>query len=134
MTAIVCIEDRGGILFLNRRVGRDIAVCRDIAKDHGTVCMTEYSLPLFQEVQINTCVRKSPLSDGELGDVCFIENGEILNNINKISHLIIYRWNRRYPSDVKLGFEPQALGFKLVSTVDFEGQAHEKITKEIYLR
>lgn len=132
MTAIVCIEDRGGILFLKRRVSRDREVYRDIAENYIKVYMTSYSLPLFDGVKINTGVRLLPISEGERGEVCFVESGEIADNIHKISRLVIYRWNRTYPSDVKLGFEPEEMGFKRVSTTELVGYSHEKITKDIY--
>ena len=134
MTAIVCIEDRGGILFNSRRVGRDLEVRRDIARDFGKVYMTEYSRLLFSDVELDAAVRVSPLSEGVRGDVCFIESDEIKDNLENISRIVLYRWNRRYPSDVKLGFEPADAGFRLVSTTDFVGQAHERITKEVYIR
>ena len=132
MTAIVCVEDRGGILFLKRRVSRDREVYRDIAGDYKKVYMTSYSLPLFDGVKINTGVRLLPISEGERGEVCFVESGEIADNIHKISRLVIYRWNRTYPSDVKLGFDPEDLGFERVSTTELVGYSHEKITKDIY--
>ena len=132
MTAIVCTEDRGGILFLKRRVSRDREVYRDIAENYDKVYMTCYSLPLFDNVKIDTSVRLSPISEGARGDVCFIESGEIADNVHKISRLVIYRWNSRYPSDVKLGFEPCAMGFSHVSTTEFAGYSHEKITKDVY--
>ena len=132
MTAIVCVEDRGGILFLKRRVSRDREVYRDIAENYIKVYMTSYSLPLFDGVKINTGVRLLPISEGERGEVCFVESGEIADNIHKISRLVIYRWNRTYPSDVKLGFEPEEMGFKRVSTAELVGYSHEKITKDIY--
>ena len=132
MTAIVCIEDRGGILFLKRRVSRDREVYRDIAKSYDTVYMTSYSLPLFEGVEIDAMVRLSPITEGERGDVCFIEDGEIAENLHKISRLVIYRWNRTYPSDVKLGFEPEDLGFERVSTSELVGYSHEQLTKDIY--
>ena len=134
MTAIVCIEDRGGILFLKRRVSRDIEVLRDIARDHERISLTEYSLPLFKDLKIDAIVRELPLCSGEDGDVCFIEDGSIKENIEKIVRLIIYKWNRTYPSDIKLGFEPSAAGFKLVFSREFVGNSHEKITKEVYER
>lgn len=132
MTAIVCIEDRGGILFLKRRVSRDREVYRDIAENYIKVYMTSYSLPLFDGVKINTGVRLLPIFEGERGEVCFVESGEIADNIHKISRLVIYRWNRTYPSDVKLGFDPEEMGFKRVSTTELVGYSHEKITKDIY--
>ena len=132
MTAIVCIEDRGGILFLKRRVSRDREVYRDIAGDYNEVYMTSYSLPLFDGVEIDAGIRLAPVSEGERGEVCFVESGEIADNIHKISRLVIYRWNRTYPFDVKLGFEPENLGFKRVSTTELVGYSHEKITKDVY--
>lgn len=134
MTAIVCIEDRCGILFLKRRVSRDAYVYDDIAKDHEKILLTSYSLPLFEGRKLDTGVCLSPLSEGKRGDVCFIESGEIKDNLDRISRLIIYRWNRKYPSDVKLGFEPEDEGFSLKASSDFKGNAHDKITKEIYER
>ena len=134
MTAIVCIEDRGGILFLKRRVGRDTYVYDDIERDHSKILLTSYSLPLFEGRKLDTGVCVSPLSSGKAGDVCFIENGEIKEHLDKISRLIIYHWNRKYPSDVKLGFLPTEVGFNLASVTEFVGHAHDKITKEVYTK
>lgn len=132
MTAIVCVEDRGGILFLKRRVSRDREVYRDIAENYDKIYMTSYSLPLFDGVKIEAGIRLSPISEGQHGDVCFVESGEIADRIHRISRLVIYRWNSRYPSDVKLGFEPEDMGFSHLSTTEFAGYSHEKITKDIY--
>ena len=134
MTAIVCIEDRGGILFLRRRVSRDVEIARDSARDYEKILLTKYSLPLFDAVNLDTGVCISPLTEGNGGDVCFIEDGSVKENLDKISRLIIYKWNRTYPSDIKLGFEPSAVGFKLVFSREFVGNSHEKITKEVYER
>ena len=132
MTVIVCIEDRGGILFNKRRVGRDALVYDDIARDHDRILLNSYSLPLFEGRIPETVICNSPISQGSAGDVCFIESGEIKDNLDRISRIILYRWNRRYPSDVRLGFEPGEVGFSLEATSEFVGNAHERITKEIY--
>lgn len=132
MTAIVCVEDRGGILFLKRRVSRDREVYRDIAENYDKVYVTSYSLPLFDEVEIDAGIRKAPLAEGERGEVCFVESGEIADNLHKISRLVIYRWNRTYPFDVGMGFDPEEMGFERVSTTELVGYSHEKITKDIY--
>ena len=45
----------------------------------------------------------------------------------------LYKWNRKYPSDVK--FPKDMLNdFKLEGSTDFEGNSHEKITEERYVR
>lgn len=134
MTAIVCIEDRGGILFLGRRVSRDVEVARDIARDFRKILLSGYSLPLFDGVKIDTGVCVSPLLEGRAGDAAFIEDASIKDNLGKISRLIIYKWNRTYPSDTKLGVLPEDEGFRLVSSCEFVGNSHKTITKEVYER
>lgn len=134
MTAIVCIDDRGGILFLGRRNGRDREVYRDIARSFSRILLTEYSRELFSDIDIETVVTQSPLASASGDDVCFIESSEITGAADKISRLIIYKWNRKYPSDTRLGFLPTEVGFSLVATEEFVGKAHDKITKEIYER
>ena len=52
---------------------------------------------------------------------------------DKINSVIVYKWNRQYPSDMKLDIEPSE-GRVLVSSVEFAGYSHEKITKEVYSR
>jgi hypothetical protein len=46
--------------------------------------------------------------------------------------MIIYKWNRVYPSDLSLDVYPDKIGLKLHESFDFKGQAHEKITREIW--
>ena len=49
-----------------------------------------------------------------------------------IESVILYKWNRRYPSDTK--FDLDLNGWTLISTTDFPGSSHEKITEEVYIR
>ena len=67
-------------------------------------------------------------------DTCFVENRALSAYAERIKKLIIYRWNRHYPSDMTFDIEPEKEGFRLLHTEDFEGNSHEKITKEIYVR
>jgi len=134
MTAVICVEDRGGVLFLGRRVSRDIEVIRDISRICSRILVTEYSRALFDGIEIDAVVCRSLFKEAKSTDTLFVENGEIRENLAKITRLIIYKWNRTYPSDVKLGFCPEDEGLKLTSTVDFPGKSHEKITREVYER
>ena len=45
---------------------------------------------------------------------------------------MLYRWNRRYPSDLK--FDLPLEGFTLRQRQEFAGYSHPKITEEVYLR
>jgi hypothetical protein len=66
------------------------------------------------------------------GGICFVEMTQLKEHIVDISRLIIYHWNRHYPSDKKLDIEPHMFGFKMTAKYEFVGSSHEKITKGIY--
>lgn len=134
MTVIICTDDRGGMLFNKRRVSKDRLVIKDIEKeiDDGILYISDFSESLFLESEISALSVSEPLSVAEKEDFVFIENYTLKESISKIKKLIIYRWNRKYPFDFSLDINPLQCGFSLVSTVDFKGSSHDKITKEIY--
>ena len=51
---------------------------------------------------------------------------------DRIEEVIVYKWNRRYPTDTYFDLDLAALGFRLASSEEFAGYSHEKITKETY--
>ena len=62
-------------------------------------------------------------------------NTDSINNyIEKIDNIIIYKWNRIYPSDLYFDIDIKNGQWKLIETEEFQGSSHEKITKEIYRR
>ncbi len=66
-------------------------------------------------------------------DFCFVEDSEIVSYEDIVDEVYLYKWNRKYPSDVK--FPKDMLNeFKLEGSTDFEGNSHEKITEERYVR
>ena len=48
----------------------------------------------------------------------------------KIEKIIVFWWNRHYPSDRK--FDLDLSKWNKVSKEEFAGYSHEKITKEVY--
>ena len=50
----------------------------------------------------------------------------------KLEGLILYRWNRAYPSDVR--WELDLSQFALTERAEFSGTSHETITRERYTR
>ena len=70
-----------------------------------------------------------PASAATPGDYCFVENTPLPQNLDEVEELILYRWNRLYPSDVYFTLDTSA--FTLQETTEFVGSSHEKITKEI---
>lgn len=134
MTVFICIEDRGGMLFMNRRLSKDREVISDIAKSvgDGILYISEFSEALFSESDISVMSVSNPLDCAADGDFSFIENLPLKDAASKIKTLVIYKWNRKYPFDLSIDIEPQKCGFSLVEAYDFKGYSHDKITKEIY--
>lgn len=131
MNVIICLDDKNGILFNKRRQSRDKVICDrvlELAKN-SVLWMNKYSSKLFLSDKIN--VDSDFLSKAGSGDYCFVESDEFLACHRRIEKVIVYRWNKVYPSDEKIS-EDFLRGRKMVQSADFVGSSHEKITEEIY--
>lgn len=130
MDVIVCLDDKGGMMFNNRRQSKDRAVFDDIkALGYGTVMIDAFSEKLFADSGIAVKV-----GEPEGGDVFFAENRRIGELLYRCGRIIIYKWNRVYPSDFNFDIDLEKEGFALVQTKEFAGNSHDKITREIYVR
>ena len=136
MRVAVCIDDFGGMMFNRRRVSRDREVIADLCRSagEGSIYVSEYSAELFSDADIQPIVSSEFLKIAKNGDLCFVEGEALLPYISMITELTVYKWNRHYPSDVKLDIDPEISGFKLLSVSEFAGYSHEKITKEVYVK
>ena len=136
MTVIVCTDDRGGMLFMKRRVSRDRLLIEDVCKtaEDGMLYISDYSEELFSDSDASVISVSRPLTSAGEGDFVFIENEHLTPYLEKIRTLIIYRFNRTYPFDFSLDVVPEECGFSLSESYDFKGYSHEKITKEIYVK
>ncbi len=132
MIAVVCIDDNGGMLFNNRRLSRDRILIEDLINtaDGRKIYIEPFSETLFNGKENYVLVTDDCLSGAGEDDYCFVENKNISAYRNKIKGLIIYKWNRKYPSDLKFDFDLS--DYKLNEVSEFVGSSHEKITKEIY--
>lgn len=93
--------------------------------------MSQYSYPLFENVKTENIVADDSCLDKASSDeYCFIENLSVTNHKDKINEIVLFRWNRSYPSDVK--FDVDLGELKLNSTEEFVGNSHECITMEVY--
>ena len=135
MTVIVCLDNANGMMFNHRRQSRDANVVNDILKtiNGASLLIAPYSEPLFSQAECSVSVSDSFLVDAGAEDYCFVENTSIAEFKEKISKLIIYKWNRDYPAEFffDIDYENQ---YRLETTLDFGGTSHEKITKEVYVR
>ena len=133
MHLIVCVDERDGISFCNRRQSRDSLLNRHmlcIACGHK-LWMNSYSAKMFAEDGV--CVHEAFLSQAGAGEYCFLENAALPQTNQDLESVILYHWNRTYPSTVK--FPRQLLdGLHLTATEEFPGSSHEKITMERYTR
>jgi hypothetical protein len=130
MKLIICLDDKNGISFADRRQSRDRAQIEKMLQTVGEekLYVSDYSASLFGEIPENVIVCASPVDEAKDG-YCFIERDDV--SFCDFEEIIIYRWNRVYPSDEK--FDVSLLdGKNLVSTTDFKGNSHERITEEVY--
>ena len=131
MTLIFCLDDEYGIAFGGRRQSRDRELNADILKDAvgKKLYMSAYSAKLFDGADIQ--IAEAPSAQQ---DIYFLELKSPENSIALANRVIVYRWNRHYPSDVRFNAKLSEIGFKLSEKHDIAGFSHEKITKEIYER
>ncbi len=136
MKVFVCISEGGGMLFNKRRQSRDKAVTADITAmlGDGALFITEYSAKLFRDSDASAVAVCSPLESAGASDSVFVEDVPISPFKDKITRLIIYKWNEKYPTDTYIDISPSAEGMRLLSSVDFVGNVHERITREIWER
>lgn len=130
MIGIVCLDQNNGMYFNERRQSRDRYVIRDIlnmTKD-GNLYIHSYSEELFASNKNSYIICDDYFSGSSEKDYCFVEN-HILDQ-DRTEKLIVYRWDKVYPADYKINLS----GWTLISTLEFTGYSHEKITKEVYIK
>ena len=127
MTLYICLDDRNGLKFNRRRQSRDAAVLEDIRGDlTGPLLIEPYSEKLILEAEI-PCVLPPETAGHYFAED--VPSDAVLEETRKI---VIYRWNRHYPADVRWEPDFAAMGFTLRETTEFPGKSHEKITREVY--
>jgi hypothetical protein len=135
MIIIACVDDNMGMTFNHRRQSQDRVLRERIlaAAKGNKLWMNHYSARQFSEdnaPQIN--VDENFLSEAGSGEYCFVEDCDITPYSRWVEKIVLYRWNRRYPSDQTLSMNLCADGWKLVYSEEFAGFSHERITEEIY--
>ena len=133
MKIISCVDDDYGMMFNNRRQSRDSKIIEHVLKviNDKKIYMNSYSKQLFEDKN-NIVIDDNFLEKAGENDYCFVENVEISNEKHEIDEIILYFWNRKYPSDKKWNINLE--DYELEAEEDFEGSSHEKITQRIYIR
>ena len=138
MIVILCLDDRGGMLFNHRRQSRDRVLIEDIRKTIGesVLWIRPFSEALFPKDNFPALkVDDAALSLAEDCEFCFLEDQKIgPADVERIEKFILYRWNRHYPGDLYFELNLSGCGFSLQESYDFEGSSHPQITKEVWTK
>jgi len=133
MHLIVCVDERDGMAFCGRRLSRDRVVTEHILKQTAgsNLWIAPASAILFPEGNVQTDA--DFLKKAQAGEYCFCEVTPLPESIENLESVILYHWNRAYPSNLRF---PRALlnDMELVSTEEFPGNSHDNITMERYTR
>ena len=137
MNIIICLDDNNGMMFNKRRQSQDRILRADLKefiKDKD-LYMNNYYYKLYKYIDNgNINVSENFLEQFTENDFCLVEDKLLNNYINKINNIIIYKWNRIYPSDLYFDINLTSNSWELLETKGFEGSSHEKITRIIYRR
>lgn len=129
MTIYLCLDDRDGMLFNGRRQSRDALVLEDIRRSiPGELTIDPFSEKLIGEADIPYVLAEETLPEEAH---FFLEARPASGLIPGASPVVIYRWNRHYPADVR--FDADLSGYTLESRAEFPGNSHERITKEVFV-
>lgn len=132
MKLIVCVDDKCGVLFNNRRVSADKEVIKHILNitADGTLMCGGYSAGLFPDGSV--CIREDLADTSSDMAYYFLEGQDPAPIADQVRELIVYRWNRIYPSDYRFPMDLFDSRMRKVSQGQFPGRSHNLITWEVY--
>ena len=130
MTYICCVDDYASLSFNKRRNSSDRFVIEDIINTVGEASLRvdNYTAKLFRNKQVpSLIVDDDCLENAKDGEFIFVERQNPSAYLKAGDQLILYHWNRHYPSDNRLNLT----GWNTleITTGEFAGYSHEKITK-----
>lgn len=132
MHLIFCVDDRDGLSFCGRRLSQDRKIISHMLNltSGARVWTHPYSAKLFPEGTVLS--DDDYLRKAQDGDYCFIEKGPFPTTWQSVESVILYHWNRAYPSTERF---PRSLVAELhkESIEEFPGNSHEKITMERFV-
>lgn len=141
MKLIVILDDNNGMMFNGRRQSQDKILKEYLLNMLGDnkLYMTEYSVKQFENSSLRNfsdilskIIVIDDFSNIAANDYVLVENTDITPYIDKITDIIICKWNKTYPSDTY--FTMSLDGWIKVTEEDIQGYSHEKITIEKWTR
>ncbi len=136
MILALCVDDKGGMAFGGRRQSMDRVLRADLlaAAEGRSLRMSPYTAKQFDPLPPNAVVGEDFLQGAGEEDFCFAEFPPLAPWLKDTKVIYLYRWNRVYPADAWLDFDPVSAGFVLREQVEFPGHSHKLLTKEVYTR
>ncbi len=134
MNLILCLDDRNGISFNGRRQSADRVVAKHILDYVGQrrLWVRPKSQSFFPGAETHITVDPDCFRKAGLEDFCFGEDETCLAYLLEARSIIVYRWNRIYPADVRFP-EGELLRRRRLCAAEFSGSSHDRITQEIYI-
>ena len=126
--AVLTVSDRG---FRGERRDESGPAVRAILEEAGWEVVHTAILPDERE---EIRADEEFLTKAGAGEVCFVEDRPIAPCAEQIEAMVLYDWDRAYPADVHLDFNPAEAGFTLAEEREFPGTSHERIIRKIYVR
>ncbi len=135
MILLVCLDDRNGMQFHGRRQSQDRLVRQDMLTQAAgrRLWMDAATARQFTEPDASICIADDAAQQAAPGEYYFVESPNRLPPLANIEQLIVYRWNRHYPSDASFPIALEAPAWQCCEMTEFRGYSHEKITKEVYI-
>ena len=134
MNLIFCVDKKGGMLFHKRRLSFDRIVCEKILNiSGGALSIAPYSRSLFPS-DVELQVSDEFLAKAGEASWCFVETVDPAEYMDRVEKIVIFYWNRVYPSELKFSLDILQFGWKLIHSEEFQGYSHERITMEVYQR
>lgn len=128
ITVAICLDDKGGMTIFGKRQSRDRVLISELCDSvDGIIYISEFSKALFAPHEDRYRVSDDPLTECPDGGVCFIEDLALMPHLSEIETLLLYKWNRVYPSDKRIDIPLD--GFRVIEEHEFTGSSHDKITK-----
>lgn len=130
MIFIFTLDNSNGTQFCGKRQSKDKIVAGHILNyaNGKPVYMKEKSTSFFENT--DKLIHIDNFENLENDAICFAEEVVSAKLLEKAEYIIVYRWNRSYPSIVKDRLDLS--GYTKRTVEEFAGNSHEKITVEIY--
>lgn len=131
MHVIICLDDDGGFAFNHRRQSSDRILMAYLKKHYGpSLYVSLKGAALFDSEEGLKVCPDFP-DQVPAGCWCYIDAEDPLPEADRVDHILVCRWNRRYPSDRKL--DRTWLDERMpVSEQTLRGSSHEEITLRLY--